>query len=177
MAKKAKKAPAEAGEAGADAPPKSKKKLVIIAAAAVLAIGGGGGFFLMKGRGGHGEASGGHGEGAHGAPAEEAKKPIVFLDLREMMLTLSPDPSQDKAKYAKVRIALELKDAKAEAEVKPLMPRIEDAFQVYMRELRASDFAGSVGIYRLREELLRRVNVAVYPAKIEAVLFKDLIVQ
>ena len=29
----------------------------------------------------------------------------------------------------------------------------------------------------LREELLRRVNVAVYPAKVEAVLFKDVIVQ
>lgn len=173
MAKKPKKAPAEGGEAGADEAPKSRKKLVIIAAIALLAIGGGGAF-LMKGRG---APANGHGEAGHGAPAEEAKKPIVFLDLREMMLNLSPDVAADKAKYAKLRIALELKDAKAEAEVKPLMPRVEDALQVYMRELRASDLSGSVGIYRLREELLRRVNVAVYPAKVEAVLFKDLIVQ
>ena len=28
-----------------------------------------------------------------------------------------------------------------------------------------------------REELLKRVNVAVYPARVEAVLFKDVIVQ
>ena len=174
MAKKPKKAPAEEGEAGADEAPKSRKKLVIIAAVAVLAVGGGGGAFLMKGRGAQ---AGGHGEAGHGAPAEEAKKPVVFLDLREMMLNLSPDLGADKAKYAKLRIALELKDAKAEAEVKPLMPRVEDALQVYMRELRATDLSGSVGLYRLREELLRRVNVAVYPAKVEAVLFKDLIVQ
>ena len=173
MAKKPKKAPAEEGEAGADEAPKSKKKLVIVAAAAVLALGGGGAF-LLKGRG---AAANGHGDAAHGAPAEEAKKPIVFLDLREMLLNLSPDAAQDKAKFAKIRIALELKDAKVEAEVKPLMPRVEDALQVYMRELRASDLSGSVGLYRLREELLRRVNVAVYPAKVEAVLFKDLIVQ
>ena len=167
MAKKPKKAPAEEGEAGADDAPKSKRKLVIIAVLAVLAAGGGGAF-LVKGRGAQ--------AGGHGAPAEE-KKPVVFLDLREMMLNLSPDLGADKAKYAKLRIALELRDAKAEAEVKPLMPRVEDALQVYMRELRASDLSGSVGIYRLREELLRRVNVAVYPAKVEAVLFKDLIVQ
>ncbi len=174
MAKKPKKAPAEDGEAGAAEAPKSKKKLVIVAAVAVLALGGGAGAFLMKGRG---APAGGHGEAGHGAPVEDAKKPIVFLDLREMMLNLSPDAAADKAKYVKLRIALELKDAKAEADVKPLMPRLEDALQVYMRELRPSDVSGSIGIYRLREELLRRVNVAVYPARVEAVLFKDLIVQ
>lgn len=174
MAKKPKKAPTEDGEAGAAEAPKSKKKLVIIAAVAVLALGGGGGAFLLKGRG---AAASAHGEAAHGAPAEEAKNTVVFLDLREMLLNLTPDVAQEKAKYAKMRIALELKDAKTEAEVKPLMPRVEDALQVYMRELRASDLSGSVGLYRLREELLRRVNIAVYPVKVEAVLFKDLIVQ
>ncbi len=46
-----------------------------------------------------------------------------------------------------------------------------------MRELRASDLEGSSGVYRLREELLRRVNIAVYPAKVDAVLFKDIVVQ
>ena len=35
----------------------------------------------------------------------------------------------------------------------------------------------SAGLYRLREELLRRVNVAVYPAKVDAVLFKEIVVQ
>ena len=122
----------------------------------------------------------GHG-GGHGADGKgvgpDGKKPVVFVDVREMLLNLSPDQPQDKARYAKVRIALELKDAKAEEEVKPLMPRVEDALQVYMRELRASDITNSVGLFRLREELLRRVNIALYPAKVDAVLFKDVIVQ
>lgn len=184
MAKTPKKA-AEEGEAGADAAPKGKKKLIMIGAAALLVVVGGGGAFMMMGHGGGGEgkeaaAGGGHG-GGHGDAAKgvgpDGKKPIVFVEMREMLLNLSPDAPQEKAKYAKLRLALELKDAGVEDEVKPLMPRIEDTLQVYMRELRASDLTGSVGLYRLREELLRRVNVAVYPAKVEAVLFKDVIVQ
>ena len=182
MAKTPKKASAEEGEAGADAAPKSKKKLIIIVAAAVLVLGGGGGAYMMLGQGGHGDgkeaAGGGHG-GGHGGDGAgpEGKKPVVFVEIRELLLNLSPDLPQDKAKYAKVRLSLELKDAKVEEEVKPLMPRVEDALQIYMRELRASDLTGSVGLFRLREELLRRVNIALYPAKVEAVLFKDVIVQ
>ncbi|MET3483906.1 MULTISPECIES: flagellar basal body-associated protein FliL [Methylobacterium] len=181
MAKKPKKASAEEGGAGAESAPKGKKKLMIMVAVAVLLVGGGAGAFLMMGGGGKEAAQdGGHG-GGHGADGKgvgpDGKKPVVFVDVREMLLNLSPDQPQDKARYAKVRIALELKDAKAEEEVKPLMPRVEDALQVYMRELRASDITNSVGLFRLREELLRRVNIALYPAKVDAVLFKDVIVQ
>lgn len=170
MAKKPKKAPAEGEAAEADAP-KSKKKLIIIGAVVLLAlVGGGGGAFVMKKR------AAANAESEHAAQVEE-KKPVVFLDVREMVINLTPESSQNQTKFAKIRIALELKDAKVEGEVKPLLPRVEDTLQVYMRELRASDLSGSAGLYRLREELLRRVNVATYPAKVEAVLFKDVILQ
>ncbi|MCJ2061967.1 flagellar basal body-associated protein FliL [Methylobacterium sp. J-088] len=183
MAKTPKKASSEEGEAGSATAPKGKKKLMIMVAAAVLLLGGGGGAFLMMGRGGHGDGAeaagdshgGGHGGGDKAGP--DGKKPVVFVEVREMMLNLSPDLPQDKTKYAKVRLALELKDAKVEEEVKPMMPRVEDALQVYMRELRPSDLTSSLGLFRLREELLRRVNIALYPARVEAVLFKDVIVQ
>ncbi|GJE28518.1 flagellar basal body-associated protein FliL [Methylobacterium organophilum] len=169
MAKKPQKAPEAEGEAGEDAP-KSKKKLIIGAVVGLLLLGGGG-FFMMKGHGG-GEG------GEHGAHAAvEEKKPAVFLDVRDMIVNLSPEPGQQKGGLLKLRVALELKDAKVEQEVSPLLPRVEDAFQTYMRELRPSDLAGSAGLYRLREELLRRVNVAIHPAKAEAVLFKDVAVQ
>ncbi|MDR7038227.1 MULTISPECIES: flagellar basal body-associated protein FliL [Methylobacterium] len=170
MAKKPKKAPAE-GEGGEAEAPKSKKKLVIIAAAALLAVGGGGGFVMMKKR------AAAHAEAEQAAQPADVRKTAVFLDVREMVLNLTPELGQDKARFAKLRIALELRDAKVEAEVKPLMPRVEDSLQVYMRELRASDLAGSAGLYRLREELLRRVNIALHPARVEAVLFKDVIIQ
>jgi flagellar protein FliL len=171
MAKKPKKAPAAEGEEGAAEAPKSKKKLIVIAAA-VLLLGGGGGFFFMKSRAAHADA---HGE--HAGEKVDPKAQAVFLDMRDMLVNLSPDPGATKANVLKLRVALELKDAKVEATVKPLMPRVEDAFQTYLREIRASDLAGSTGLYRLREELLRRVNIALHPAKAEAVLFKDVIVQ
>ena len=43
------------------------------------------------------------------------------------------------------------------------MPRITDMFQTYLRELRSTDLNGSVGMFRLKEELTRRVNAAIAP--------------
>jgi flagellar FliL protein len=146
-----------------------KKKLILLGAAGLVAlsvIGGGGYFFFLRGK-------------PHDSAEQQAqvKKPVGFLDLREMTVNLAPDSSQDRARLLKFKVALEVKDPKLIPDIQPLMPRVEDTFQVFLRELRASDLEGSGGLYRLREELLRRVNYAVYPAKVEAVLFKELVVQ
>ena len=58
-----------------------------------------------------------------------------------------------------------------------VLPRIVDNFQIYLRELRVDDLDGSAGMYRLREELLRRVNLAARPVQVEDVLFKEMLVQ
>ena len=173
MAKKPKKAPAGDGEGGAAEAPKSKKTPIVIAAAILLLAGGGGGFVLMR-KPALADAHAEHGA-EHGAA--EAKKVAAFLDVRDMIVNLSPESGQAKGGFLKLQVALEVKDAKVGEEVRPLMPRVEDTFQTYLRELRASDLAGSAGLYRLREELLRRVNVAIHPAKAEAVLFKNVVVQ
>lgn len=163
MAKKAKTAaPEEEGaEGGAGG---GKKKLIIIAAAALLLGGGGGGWFLMR-------------KPAHDEHAAEVKKPVAFLDVGDIVLNLAQDNPGDKPRYLRVKIALEVKDAKIVGDVQPLMPRVLDIFQVFMRELRPSDIDGSGGVHRLREELLRRVNIAVFPSKVDAVLFKELVLQ
>ena len=57
------------------------------------------------------------------------------------------------------------------------MPRVLDMFQLYLRELRSTDLDGSAGIFRLKEELLRRVNIEVHPHKVKRVLFKEIIIQ
>ena len=46
-----------------------------------------------------------------------------------------------------------------------------------LRELRLDDLKGSAGVLRLKEELLRRVNVAAAPYKVRDVLLKEMIVQ
>ncbi|MFC5423895.1 MAG: flagellar basal body-associated protein FliL [Stutzerimonas stutzeri] len=170
MAKKANK-DEEAAE-GAEAAPKSgKKKLVMIggALALVAALGGGGWFFFMAKK------------PAEAVSAEQAaaaaKKLITFVEMKDMMIGITAGPQQDRQPLLKIKVALEIADPKTADQVKPLLPRVEDAFQVFMRELRPSDLDGSAGMYRLKEELLRRVNVTVYPAKVDAVLFKELLLQ
>lgn len=174
--------------AAAEAKPKSKKKLIIIgAAAAVLLIGGGGAFFMMKGGkeagAAHAEASGGHGDekaesghgakegGGHGETAGAA-----YVDLPEMTVNLAT-VDREKQRYVRLAVALEVDEPKAAEIIKPMMPRVLDSFQTHLRELRPDDIRGSSGVYRLKEELLRRVNTAVAPAKVDAVLFKEIVVQ
>jgi flagellar protein FliL len=145
------------------------KKLVLFGALGLVllaSLGGGGYFFLLNGK-------------LDQAGEEKAppKKPVGFLEMREMMVNLASDSGQDRTRLLKLKVSLEVKDPKLIPEIQPLLPRVEDTFQVFVRELRASDIEGSGGLYRLREELLRRVNYAVYPAKVEAVLFKELVVQ
>jgi flagellar FliL protein len=147
----------------------SRRKLIMFGGAGALAltlVAGGGAFFLMGGP---------KQPASETAPA--AKKPVSFLEMREMTVNLQPDSAQDRGRFLRFRVALEVKDSRAIADIQPLLPRVEDTFQVFVREMRASDLEGSGGLYRLREELLRRVNVAVHPAKVDAVLFKEVVVQ
>ena len=52
-----------------------------------------------------------------------------------------------------------------------------DMFQTYLREMRPEELRGSAGMYRLREELLARANIAATPAKIIDVLFVEMLIQ
>jgi flagellar protein FliL len=74
-------------------------------------------------------------------------------------------------------VVLEVKEEKQIEAIKPTMPRVTDIFQTYLRELRPSDLNGSAGLFRLKEELTRRVNLAVTPIQVNAVLFKEIVVQ
>lgn len=171
MAKKKKAAEEEAPEEkpeGEAAPAAGgRKKLIIFAAAGLLALGGlgGGGWWWFKGR-----------AAAH-AESHDPKKQVAFVELKDMVVNLAQTPGVERQNYLKLKIALEVADPKLIPEIQPLLPRVEDAFHVYMRELRANELEGSPAVFRLKEELLKRVNIAVYPAKVDAVLFKELLVQ
>ena len=93
-----------------------------------------------------------------------------------MLVNLS-NAGSDRTQYLKVKSVLELPDPLLVAQIQPLMPRVMDAFQTYLRELRPTDLDGSAGLYRLKEELTRRVNAAVAPNRINAVLFKEIVIQ
>ena len=99
----------------------------------------------------------------------------VFFPLEELIVNLNTGGR--KSTFLKIRISLELADGGDISRIESVMPRIMDNFQVYLRELRIEDLKGSAGMYRLREELLTRVNAAAAPAKIQDVLFKEMLVQ
>jgi flagellar FliL protein len=100
----------------------------------------------------------------------------VFVEVPDMMVNLAGAPGE-RVQYLRVKVVLEVKEEKQVEEIKPTMPRVTDIFQTYLRELRPADLAGSAGLFRLKEELTRRVNAAVAPSKVSAVLFKEIVVQ
>jgi flagellar FliL protein len=149
-----------------------KKKLILfggIGLVVLIAVGAGAYFFLMGDDPPMLAAP-----GADPAVEQEAQKPVVFYDLPEMTVNLATD---GRTTYLKVRIALEVENRAMIEQIQPFLPRILDAFQIYLRELRPADLEGSAGLFRLKEELLRRINLSVYPARVEGVLFKEILVQ
>jgi flagellar FliL protein len=155
----------EAAEAAPSGKRKIPLKLILIAAGALVALAGlgGGAYYFFKG---HGEAH----------AANPQVKPATFLDLPEVLVNLANSGSE-RTQYLKVKVVLELPDPALSAQIQPVMPRVMDAFQTYLRELRPTDLDGSAGLYRLKEELTRRVNGAIAPSRINAVLFKEIVVQ
>ncbi|KRE00209.1 flagellar basal body-associated protein FliL [Bosea sp. Root381] len=166
----AKKPRTDQDDASGEQQPRSgKRKLIMIGGAVALLAVAGGGWFMFKKPSAE--------QIAADEAAKNAKKPVAFLEMKDMMIGITGSSQSERQPIIKIKVVLETADAKISDEIKPLLPRIEDAFQVFMRELRPSDLEGSAGMYRLKEELLRRVNVTVYPAKVDAVLFKELLVQ
>ena len=158
----------EATPEAEEAPPGlgGRRKLIVLGAGVVLLLGIAAGLYFT---GFAGRFLG------HSQVAEAPPKPAVFLDLPDLLVNLSG--TGRKTNFLKLSVSLELEKKEDIPLVNAVMPRIIDAFQVYLRELRLEDLRGSGGIYRLREELLRRVNAAAAPAKITDVLFKEMLVQ
>ena len=148
------------------AAPKGKLKLIIAAVAVFLTVSGAvTWFFLVR----H------HDDQMHVAQAAPAKPP-VFVDVPDMLVNLVGAPGE-RVQYLKVKVVLEVREEKQVEAIKPTMPRVTDIFQTYLRELRPSDLNGSAGLFRLKEELTRRVNTAISPSQVNAVLFKEIVVQ
>jgi flagellar protein FliL len=151
----------------------SGKKLILFVVLPVLLLGGGGAAFMMMSGGKEEAATAKQAEPARTAPAVMPK--TVFFDLPEMLVNLNSNTRRPT--FLKIHVSLELTSDQDAEYVKKMSPRIIDNFQVYLRELRIDDLRGSAGIYRLREELLARINMAVRPAKVKDVLFKEVLVQ
>jgi len=198
MAKKA-KSKGGAAEAGGEKP-NSRKKLFMMGGGVAVLLAAGGGYFMLGGSDAaeagdepvaaaaheaadaHGAAEGEAAAAGHGAAAV-AEEPttvagpgeVYYYRLPEIVVNLAT--LDQRAAFIRVQAVLELADRNIGRTLDNALPRVLDTVQTYLRELRTTDLQGSAGMFRLKEELRERINLAIYPAVIREVLFENVLVQ
>jgi len=99
---------------------------------------------------------------------------VVFYTLPDVVVNMQT--ADGRPSFLKLKLTLELPDHDTADILNPNMPRLQDMFQVFLRELRPEDLAGSQGGFQLRTEILRRVNLVIAPSKANAVLIEEMLV-
>lgn len=156
------------------APKKKGGKLVLVLIAAVVLLAGGGAaaaFFLgLAPFGGEAEAAG------HEAAEPKAPDPrdIIFVDLPEVLVNLNV--TGQRLRFLKFGAALEVAGEEEAALVEQFVPRIADNIYMYLRAIQPEELAGPDGVFRVKRDLLARIN-QVSPAHVRDVLIKDMLVQ
>lgn len=175
---KATEAGAEGEEGAEGGSKKGKKKLVFIAGGAgalILIVVG----VLLSGVLGGGD-KGEHKESPEEVAAKEAAAALaakpVYYELPEFLVNLNASGTS-RVSFLKMSVTLELRDPAAVLIMDANKPRILDIFNTYLRELKSSDVQGSAGIYRLRTELLTRLNSTIEDGTVKDILFGEIIVQ
>ena len=189
------------------AAPKKKKLplLFIIAPVALLVLGGGGAaaFFMLKPKPAEAHGAAAEGEAEHGAEKTDKKEEkkggghggggkegeadpslgvisdgpdgVTFYTLPDMVMNIQS--ADGRPTFLKLKLTLEMHDAGVASHLQEEMPRLQDMFTGFVRELRPEDLSGSAGTYQLRAEILRRVNLIAAPGKVDAVLIEEMLVQ
>ncbi len=168
-----------------DAPKKGKRGLILIIVA-VLLLGGGAALFFtgmldsLLGAPEATEEAEAMEEGEMAEVGEDGKKKAeetaaVYYELPGIVANLNPGSATPS--FIKATLTLEAPSQEVVAKIQAVQPKIMDIINTYVRELRPSDLKGSAGVYRLRDELLLRINKALFPDKINNILFKELLIQ
>ncbi len=109
----------------------SKKMLMIAVPALLLVIGGGGAgaYFLLAKK-----------SNTETAKAEEVPltpPKVAFSDMADILVNIQS--SDGTPAYLKLGVSLEVENEEQKKALEPLMPRVTDQFQAYLRELRLDD--------------------------------------
>jgi len=172
---------------------KKKGKLILILIPLVVILLGGGGFFAYKtflapgagdesaaGEGhssgkSHGEKEGGHGEKkGHGEGEGAESEGPAFFSLTPFVVNLQDNIG---TRYLKMSLKFELDEPGAETEVKGQLPKIRDALIILLSSKNYAEIGSVEGKYRLREEIVKRVNRFFEDAPVRGVYFTDFVIQ
>jgi flagellar protein FliL len=181
-----------AGEEGEGVKPKKKlsmKLMLIAGAAALVVVGGGGtaGFIFLKPKPEAAGKAGAKKPEKKGKKDEKGKKDdkvagqvtegpdgVLFYTMPDVVVNMQT--ADGRPTFLKLKLTLELPDQATVDNLTPNMPRLQDMFQTFLRELRPEDLSGSQGSYQLRMEILRRVNLVIAPSKANAVLIEEMLI-
>ena len=153
------------------------KLIIMIAVPVLLLAGGGAGAYFMGVF--SSEEAGGEAM-AEEMPAEEMESPVmpenvVFVDLPDLLLNLNV--TGKRLRFLKVVTALEVSSEEMAEIVRQMTPRILDNLHLYFRSVSPEELAGPDGVYRIKEDLLLRINDTIQPASVRDVLVKEMLVQ
>lgn len=159
------------------------KLIIMIVVPVLLLVGGGAGAYFMGVFGGEevaAEELEGEGEGDAEIVVAEVEVPvmpedIVFVDLPDLLLNLNV--TGKRLRFLKVVTAVEVVNDEMAEIIRQMMPRILDNLHLYFRSVRPEELAGPDGVYRIKEDLLVRINDTIEPASIRDVLVKEMLVQ
>jgi len=182
---------ASEGEEGEGAQPKKKlsmKMMLIAGAAALVVVGGGGtaGFIFLKpkpeaaGKAGakkpakKGKDDKGKKDDKAAGQVREGPDGVLFYTMPDVVVNMQT--ADGRPTFLKLKLTLELPDQATVDALDPNMPRLQDMFQTFLRELRPEDLSGSQGSFQLRMEILRRVNLVIAPSKANAVLIEEMLI-
>jgi flagellar FliL protein len=164
-------------------------KLIIIGAVvAVLVLGGGGtAAFLLLGHKAPAAAAdqkpkpkkddkkkGDKKDDKNGAQIADGPDGVVFYTPPDIVVNMQT--ADGRPTFLKLKVTFELPDPTMADTLDEDMPRLQDMFQTFLRELRPEDLQGSQGSYQLRMELKRRIDLVIAPAQINNVLIEEMLI-
>ena len=109
------------------------------------------------------------------SPKERPVSIGQYYDVPQIQANLLPEGR--KAIYIVINIVLEMDKEADRPKLDRIMPIVMDAFATYLSQVSANYLKGSIGVYRLKEELLTRAVTVCYPIVINNVLIKEMLVK
>lgn len=107
---------------------------------------------------------------SHGAAAQQVE---TIYDMDELIINLVP--TDNNRHYLKIMISLRMASAADAAVVVAKLASIQDSLQMFLKELRPQDFNGSGATMKLKEEITKRINKAIYPVEVQEVLLREIL--
>jgi flagellar FliL protein len=147
----------------AAAPPR-RRIVPLIVGVVLAALLGGGGFFGVRsglipipGKG--------------GAEIAARPTPIAFVPVPTIMVSMG---TGQRTRHLRFTAELEVPRVHA-SEVAQLMPRILDVLNGYLRAVEMADVEDRAGIFRLRAQMLRRVQIVTGPGRVSDLLVTEFV--